>query len=170
MRRGLRYVDPTRSPGPLVRGYAVLAATRPARFVSRHVNWKLDPMLLRLTGGRVASTLVFPTALLETRGAKSGEARRHAVIYFHDGDRAIIVASNAGGARHPSWYHNLLANPDVALAGISMRAHPIMTAADLARLWPLADQVFPAFAKYRELAAAIERTIPIVALTPTRTE
>ena len=36
--------------------------------------------------------LVFPTALLETRGAKTGALRRNAVIYFHDSDQVTIIA------------------------------------------------------------------------------
>src|ERR1700730_16340144 len=68
----LRFVDPTRPPGVLVRAYAAVAATRLAKFISRHINWKLDPLLLRVTRGRLATTLVFPTGLLETQGDKSG--------------------------------------------------------------------------------------------------
>jgi len=97
----LRYVDPTHPLSASARAYAALAATRFARFVSRNINWKLDPLLLRLTRGRFATTLFFPTALLETEGARSG-ARRNAIIYFHDGDRVIIVASNAGNPDTPT--------------------------------------------------------------------
>ncbi len=118
----LRYVDPTRPPGVIGRAYAALAATRVARFISRHVNWKFDPVLLRVTRGRFASTLVFPTAVLETRGARSGALRRNAIIYFHDGDLVTIVASNAGDARHPAWFHNLCAHPDVTFGEIPMHA------------------------------------------------
>jgi deazaflavin-dependent oxidoreductase (nitroreductase family) len=161
----LRYVDPTRPPGVIVRAYASLAATRIARFVSRHVNWKLDPFLLRVTGGRFASTLVFPTAVLETQGAKSGARRRNAIIYFHDGQRITIAASNAGDARHPAWYHNLCAHPDVTFGGIPMRATVVQDEAERERLWVLADHVFPTFANYRHDAANVNRTIPIVQLT-----
>ena len=101
----LRPVDPTRPPGMFARAYSALATTRLARFISRHVSWKLDPLLLRATRGRVASTLMFPTAVLETMGAKSGASRRNAIIYFHDGDRVIIAASNAGSPRDPAWFH-----------------------------------------------------------------
>src|SRR5262245_44168173 len=104
----LRFVDTTRQPGRLRRAYAALAATRVARSISRHVNWKLDVVLLRLTRGRLASTLVFPTALLETRGARTGTVRQNAVIYFRHGERFVIAASNAGSARNPGWYYNLL--------------------------------------------------------------
>ena len=146
--------------------YAALAATALGRFISRHLNWKLDRFLLRVTGGRFATTLVFPTALLETTGAKSGTRRENAVIYFHDGDRVTIVASNAGADRDPAWYRNLCAHPDVVLAGMPMRARVVDNDDERARLEPLADNVFPAFANYRSDAAKVNRVIPIVQLTP----
>ena len=162
----LRYVDPHRQPGVVARAYAALAATHLSRFVSRHVSWKLDPVLLRATRGRLATTLVFPTAVLETTGAKSGARRRNAVIYFHDGERVTIVASNAGSPRHPSWYHNLRAHPDVVFGGIAMYATVVDDDTERSRLWRLADRVFPAFASYRRDAAERNRRIPIVQLTP----
>lgn len=160
----IRRVDPVTNPGAFVRGYSRLATTRPARFISRHVSWKLDPMLLRASGGRVATTLVFPTQVLETDGALSGKLRRNAIIYFHDGDRVIIVASNAGASHHPSWYHNLIANPQVTFAGIQMLAMILDEDEERQRLWALADRVFPAFATYRHDAAAHGRSIPLIAL------
>jgi deazaflavin-dependent oxidoreductase (nitroreductase family) len=162
----LRHVTPTGPPGAATRAYSAFGATRFARFVSRHVNWKLDPFLLRVSRGRLASTLMIPAALLETRGAKSGARRRNAVIYFHDGDRAVIAASNAGSPQNPAWYHNLRAHPDVTLGGVPMRAAVVDDPADAERLWALADRVFPAFASYRHDAAEAHRTIPLVRLTP----
>jgi len=150
----------------VARAYAAVAATRLSRFVSRHVSWKLDPLLLRATRGRVATTLVFPTAVLETTGAKSGARRQNAIIYFNDGDRVTIVASNAGSPRHPSWYHNLRAHPAVVFGGIAMQATVVDDEAERDRLWQLADRVFPAFASYRRDAAKGNRRIPIVQLTP----
>lgn len=140
----LRYVDPTPSPGLIARAYSAFAAGRPARFISRHIAWKLDPYLLRLSRGRLATTLVFPTAVIETRGARSGAGRRNAIIYFHDGDRITIAASNAGNSRHPAWYHNLRAHPDVVFGGVPMRATVVEDEVERQRLWTLADRVFPA--------------------------
>jgi deazaflavin-dependent oxidoreductase (nitroreductase family) len=162
----LRRVDPNRAPGLFTRAYAALATTRLARLVSRHLSWKLDPLLLRITRGRLATTLVFPTAVLETTGARTGAPRRNAIIYFHDGDRVTIVASNAGSPRHPSWYHNLRVHPEVRFGGVAMRATVVGDERERNRLWPLADRVFPAFASYRRDAARTNRTIPIVQLTP----
>ena len=162
----LRRVDPTGPPGLLVRVCSWLGATRPARFVSRHLFWRLDPFLLRVTRGRVASTLVIPSAVLETRGARTGAVRRHAVIYFHDGDRAVVMASQAGAPRHPAWYHNLLAHPDVVLGGVPMTAAVVREDAERRRLEGLADRVLPAFERYRAEAAAAGREIPVVVLVP----
>jgi deazaflavin-dependent oxidoreductase (nitroreductase family) len=161
----VRHVDPTRSPGVIARIYAALAITRFARLVSRHIGWKLDPILLGVTRGRLATTLVFPTAVLETRGAKSGVWRRNAIIYFHDGDRVTIAASNAGSSRHPGWYHNLRAHPDVIFGGVPMRATVVDDEADREGLWVLADRVFPAYVSYRRDAAKAHRTIPIIQLS-----
>jgi deazaflavin-dependent oxidoreductase (nitroreductase family) len=160
----LRYVDATRQHGVIARVYAAFAATRFARFISRHVAWKIDPYLLRATRGRLATTLMFPTAVLETHGSKSGERRRNAVIYFNDANEIIIVASNAGNSRHPAWYHNLRAHPNVTFGGIPMRATVVDDETERERLWVLADHVFPAFARYRRDAAKVNRTIPIVQL------
>jgi deazaflavin-dependent oxidoreductase (nitroreductase family) len=161
----LTYVDPSRPPGFLRRAYSFIGTTRLARFISRHVFWKLDPILLRLTGGHLASTMVIRTAVLETRGARSGAVRRNAIIYFHDGERVTIVASNAGGPTHPAWYHNVRAHPDVTFADIPMHAHVVEREHERKRLEALGDNVFPAFASYRRAAAELNRTVPIVQLT-----
>lgn len=165
MRTRLKYVDPSQPRGWFSRMYAAFANTRLGRFLSIHVVWKLDPPLMRATGGRLGFDLVIPTALLETRGARSGKLRRNVVIYFHDGDRVTIVASKLGLPNHPAWFHNLVANPEVSFGGIPMRATVVSDEAERQRLWPLADRVFAPYAAYRREAAQANRVIPIVQLT-----
>ncbi len=162
----LKHVDPNRPPGWFSRVYAAFSNTRLGRFLSMHVVWKLDPLLMRATRGRLGFNLVIPTALLETRGARSGEVRRNVVIYFHDGERVTIVASKLGLPSHPAWFHNLVANPDVSFGGIPMRATVVSDAAERERLWALADRVFAPYAVYRREAAESNRTIPIVQFEP----
>ena len=162
--RELPYVDPQARRGVLYRAYARLVGTRAMGWVSRTVVWKLDPLLMRLSGGRIGMGLVLPTALLETTGARTGQPRRNGVIYFHDGERVTIIASKLGLPQHPAWFHNLRANPDVKLGGRPFRAEIVDDERERARLWQLADQVFPAYAVYRERAARAGRTIPIVQL------
>jgi deazaflavin-dependent oxidoreductase (nitroreductase family) len=166
----LKRVDPSGPRGWLSRVYAALANTRLGRFMSVNLVWKVDPYLMRATRGRVGMGLVLPTALLETRGAKSGALRRNVVIYFHDGDRVTIVASKLGLPRHPAWFHNLQADPDVTFGGVPMRATVVGDEAERQRLWALADRVFAPYAAYRREATKANRAIPIVQLAPRDSE
>src|SRR4051812_49712325 len=166
----LRRVDPHARRGPLYRGFARLLGTRAAGRLSQGVVWRLDPHVLRLTRGRLGFGMVLPTALLETRGARSGQPRANGVIYFHDGDRAVIIASKLGAPEHPAWFHNARAHPDVRLGGQAFRAQVVGDDAERARLWALADRVFPPYATYRERASRTGRTIPILLLTPVSAE
>ena len=162
--RALPYVDPHASRGRLYRAFAAFAGTRAGAWLSRALVWRLDPALMRVTGGRVGMGLMLPTALVETRGARTGRVRRNVVLYFHDGERVTIVASKAGAPEHPAWFHNVRANPDVVLGGRRFRAEIVADEASRARLWELADHVFPPYADYRRRAAVAGRTIPIVQL------
>jgi deazaflavin-dependent oxidoreductase (nitroreductase family) len=161
----LRYVDPHRRRGRLYLTVCRLSTTRFGLWVSTHIAWKLDPYLLKLTRGRLASTGPVASAVLETRGARSGQPRRTATLYFHDGEDVIIVASKRGWPTDPAWYHNVRADPEVVFGGQPFRAETVEDEAERARLWTLADRVFPQFAVYREWAARADRVIPIVRLT-----
>lgn len=148
----------------MYRFFVWFTASRFGRWLTPKVVWRVDPHLMRLTGGRLGLGGVLPTALLETRGARSGLPRRNGVIYFNDGERVTIIASKLGAAEHPAWFHNVRANPDVALGGVPFRAEVIEDEPERARIWALADRVFPPYADYRERAAAVDRTIPIIQL------
>jgi hypothetical protein len=76
--RKLRYVDPYRRRGRLYLVVARLSSTRVGAWLAVKVSWRLDPYLLRLTGGRVSSAGPLAAALLESRGARTGLPRRNA--------------------------------------------------------------------------------------------
>src|SRR5437660_11535203 len=99
--RHLPYVDPQKPRGVIYRAYAWLVGTRAVGWLSRRVVWKLDPLLLRLSGRRMGMGLLLPTSLLETRGARTGDLRRNGVIYFHDGERGDDHRVEAGSAAAP---------------------------------------------------------------------
>lgn len=109
-----------------------------------------------------------PTLLLTTLGRKSGEWHRTALIYGQDGDNYIIVASRGGHPHHPSWYLNLVANPEVRVQvnadKFTAQARPA-SPAEKARLWPLMTALWPDYDAYQ---AKTEREIPVVILTPER--
>ena len=165
-RHRLPHVDPRAARGPIYRAYVRFLGTNVAAWLSMNVVWKVDPHVMRLTGGRIGLGLMLPTALLETRGARTGSVRRNGVIYFHDDERVTIIASKLGAAEHPAWFHNARANPDVQLGGLPFRAEVVEDEASRLRLWDLADRVFPPYAAYRERAARVGRTIPILQLVP----
>jgi deazaflavin-dependent oxidoreductase (nitroreductase family) len=167
----MRRVDPEAERGPLYRAWARLASSGFVTWLSTTplwsaTVWRVDPWLLRVTGGRLGTGLLLPTALLETRGARTGATRRNAVIYFNDGEWVIICASQAGRPENPSWFYNVLANPEVRLGGVAFRASLVKDEAERARLWRLADRVLPAFATYRRRAGRAGRIIPILQLEP----
>lgn len=165
-RKTLRHIDPRARRTWVYRAYARLVGTRAMGWVSRKLVWKVDPYLMRLTGGQLGLGLILPTALLETRGARTGRPRANGVIYFHDGERVTIIASKLGLPEHPGWFYNACANPDVVLGGQPFRAEVVDDEAALARLWQLADLVFPPYATYRANADRVGRAIPILQLVP----
>jgi deazaflavin-dependent oxidoreductase (nitroreductase family) len=164
--RALRRADPFERRGRLYLAVARLSATRAGAWFSVNVAWKLDPWLLRITNGRFSTAAPLATALLESRGARTGKPRRNATLYFHDGDRVTIVASKRGWATHPAWYYNLRKHPEVFYGGLPFRAEIVEDEAERERLWGLADRVFPPYADYREQAARAGRVIPIFQLIP----
>ena len=74
---------------------------------------KLNVPLYRMTRGRMFARIGrAPVLLLTTTGRRSGTLRTAPVVYLADGDRLVVIGSNAGNERAPAWALNLLANPD----------------------------------------------------------
>ncbi len=110
-----------------------------------------------------------PTLLLRTTGRRSGATRTNALVYARDGDDYLLVASNGGADRHPSWLHNLRANPDVEIqVGRERRRARARIlepgAPDYDRLWRLVNQ--NNHDRYDGYQRKTSRPIPIVAVTP----
>jgi deazaflavin-dependent oxidoreductase (nitroreductase family) len=162
----LRYVDPYKRRSRLYLALCWLSATRAGAWFSVKIAWKLDPYLLRITRGRLGTGGPLATALLESRGARTGQWRRNATLYFHDGDRVIIIASKRGAPKNPAWYYNLRKHPDVIFGSLPFRAEIVEDEAERQRLWGLADRVFPEYVDYRERAGKAGRVIPIIHLAP----
>jgi deazaflavin-dependent oxidoreductase (nitroreductase family) len=164
--RKLRYVDPYKRRSRLYFAVARLSATKAGAWFSTNIAWKLDPVLLKLTDGRLSTTGPLAAALLESRGARTGQPRRNATLYFHDGERVTIVASKRGWPQNPAWYYNLREHPEIVFGGLPFRADVVEDESERQRLWGLADRVFPEYADYREQAGKAGRVIPIFQLTP----
>jgi deazaflavin-dependent oxidoreductase (nitroreductase family) len=138
------------------------------RYMKR-VAPRLDPPLLRLTGGRVSSIYPVPIMLLTTTGAKTGRPRTLPLLYVTDGDRLILIASNYGNTSHPAWYRNLVANPKAeVLAGKksgTYSAAEITDPVERDRAWELALDMYAGYGDYEGRAG--DRRIPLVRLERT---
>ena len=84
----LRYVDPHRRRGDRYQQGVRFGRSRVGQFIARHVARRTDPLLFRLTGGRVNMGPIV-NAPLRTTGAKSGQPREVQLTYFHDGSDVI---------------------------------------------------------------------------------
>jgi deazaflavin-dependent oxidoreductase (nitroreductase family) len=119
----------------------------------------------RATGGKPSGPFEgAPLLLLTTTGAKSGQARTSPVVYAKDGDDLIVFGSYAGADRHPDWYHNLVANPQVGveLGGESFEADAVVTEGEERdRLFAAQVAAMPPFAEYEKKTS---RRIPVVRL------
>ncbi|MFF2550196.1 nitroreductase family deazaflavin-dependent oxidoreductase [Nocardia sp. NPDC058058] len=71
----------------------------------------------RANGGKVGGPFEGNAnlVLITTTGAKSGRAVTSPLVYVSDGDRIVLIASNGGADKHPAWYHNLRANPELTV-------------------------------------------------------
>lgn len=159
--------DPETPKGPWLSTLAWSARQRPVTWFLVNVGNKIDPYLMRATGGRVKSTISAPTVLLTHTGAKSGRKRSTPLAYFTDGDDVILIASRGGDRNHPAWYHNVTANPEVELwtkGGGGLYRAQEANGSERERLWDLATDFYPGFAGYQERAG--NRTIPVVVCSP----
>src|SRR5438034_23355 len=88
-------------------------ASRPGAWFFIHVAPRIDRQLLKLTKGKVTTAGLDRVGFLKVRGAKSGKERITPLVFTRDGDNVLLVASRGGDVKHPAWYLNVAANPDV---------------------------------------------------------
>jgi deazaflavin-dependent oxidoreductase (nitroreductase family) len=125
---------------------------------------------LRANGGKATSGPFVgrPVLILTNTGARSGEVRETPLAYSRDGENYIVIASKGGAPTHPSWFHNLVANPDVKLEvlgeAIPVRAR-VAEGEEYDRLYDAQARLMPAFADYQ---AKTTRKIPVVILETSR--
>jgi F420H(2)-dependent quinone reductase len=127
----------------------------------------LNVRLYRLSGGRIGGTMAgAPVCVLHHRGAKTGAARETPLLYLADGEDIVLVASMGGSPKHPSWFHNLKAHPDVEIEdGKGRRSYTARVAspAERERLWPRLVEMYASYADYQ---ARTDRSIPVVICAP----
>lgn len=105
-----------------------------------------------------------PMVLLTTIGAKSGAQLTTPLVYKQEGERVVVFASAAGAPKHPAWYHNLVANPQVIVEVGDERygaKAEVITGDERYRIYAEQATIMPGFAEYQQKT---DRIIPVVAL------
>jgi deazaflavin-dependent oxidoreductase (nitroreductase family) len=134
------------------------------------VSWN-DRVIAQFREGRERVVDTFDRdqlLLLHTVGARSGRTRISPLGHLVIDGEIVIVGSAAGADKHPDWYHNLLAHPEVtierwhdgALETLRVRAESA-PGGERDRLWEQVTALAPMLVAYQKKTS---RTIPVVVL------
>ncbi len=143
------------------------AGRRPSKLAAALQNavTRVHSMLYRssngVIGGRIANS---PVLLLTTTGRRSGNQRTVPLLYLMDGRNVVLVASNGGALRHPTWWLNLQTTSEawIQIKGIRRRVKAEQASAtEKQRLWPRLTAMYPGYKRYQEIT---DRDIPVVIL------
>jgi deazaflavin-dependent oxidoreductase (nitroreductase family) len=107
-----------------------------------------------------------PILLLHTRGAQSGLERVNPLAYLADENRLFVIASDAGGQKHPAWFRNVLAHPEEVTAELGTETFAVRAKAlegeERETFYQKMSVIFPVFLEYQQKAHP--RLIPVVEL------
>jgi F420H(2)-dependent quinone reductase len=121
------------------------------------------------SGGQRANTLLdtgLPVVIVSTRGNRSGKIRKMALMRVEHGGEYALVASLGGAPKHPVWFYNVKAEPNVTIQDgpepLDFRVREV-TGAEKAEWWERAVAAYPPYADYQKKT---DRQIPVLVATP----
>ena len=137
-----------------------------ADYIPSTRDWVRDQVeLYEGSGGTNGLTLRdtgLPVIIVTNTGRRTGAVRKTPLMRVMDGDNYILVASQGGAPKHPVWYHNLKAQPNVEIRDEtvvrSMQVLEIPESPERARLWEIAVAAFPPYQEYQNKT---DRLIPV---------
>lgn len=126
--------------------------------------------VIALSGGKLGSSIgKMPVYRLTTTGRRSGQPRTVLLtVPVQRDDSYVFVASKGGDDRHPDWYRNLVANPEVTVEAVDGGEAMTLTARtasveEKAELWPEIVEAYKGYQGYQE---GTDRDIPVVIAEP----
>ncbi|OBI11404.1 nitroreductase [Mycobacterium sp. E2462] len=130
----------------------------------------LESFLRFVTGGRFGALDVvgLPNVRITVSGRKTGLARTATVQYVPDGDRLLLVGSNWGRERHPSWSANIKAAQRITLRKHGHRfvaTARLLTGEERDQAWAKVVAQWPNYQLTQDMAGA--RRFRVFSLTPT---
>ena len=137
-----------------------------SEYVPSPTEWVANQVeVYERTNGAEGTTLRdtgLPCIIVTNKGNKTGAIRKTPLMRVTDGNNYILVASRGGAPKHPVWYHNLKANPDVTIQDgkdtFTMQATEVTEPVERKRLWDLAVLAYPPYEEYQDRT---ERVIPV---------
>ena len=117
-----------------------------------------------------------PCMLLTTKGRRSGNWQRSALIYGIEpgSDEVILIASKGGAPENPLWLENLLVEPEVWIQIGAETGWATARVVDQVsephrrdRLWAVMREIWPSYDEYQQKADGAGRVIPVVTLRRT---
>ena len=141
------------------------------KYIPSPSDWVADQVeLYESSGGTEGTTLRdtgLPVIIVTNRGRKTGAIRKTPLMRVVDGKNYVLIASQGGAPKHPLWYHNLKADPNVQIRDkaevYQMRVREVVDAEERQRLWKLAVQAYPPYQDYQERT---DRVIPVLVAEP----
>jgi deazaflavin-dependent oxidoreductase (nitroreductase family) len=128
---------------------------------------KMNVPVYRATRGRVLGTVGgAPVLLLTSTGRRSGQSRTAPVLFLRDGERVIVIGSNAFNTNAPAWSHNLKAHPEAEIE-IRGERRPVRARVaegdERAELWQKMNAQYDGFDDYEQRTS---RDISVFVLEP----
>jgi deazaflavin-dependent oxidoreductase (nitroreductase family) len=118
------------------------------------------------TKGTTLRDTGLPVVIMTMYGASSGKLRKVPIMRVEHEGRYAAVASQGGAPKHPTWYANLVANPDIELQDGPVKRDMVareVTGDEKKVWWERSVAAFPPYADYQRRT---EREIPLLVLEP----
>ena len=142
-----------------------------SEYVPSPTEWVANQVeVYERTNGAEGTTLRdtgLPCFIVTNKGNKTGAIRKTPLMRVTDGNNYILVASRGGAPKHPVWYHNLKADPQVEIRDVDvvrrMKVREVNDSNERNRLWDIAVKAFP---PYKDYQTKTSRLIPVFVAEP----
>lgn len=147
-----------------------IAASRFGSWLLTDNLQRIDKPLLGLTNNRTSFTSLLaglPVVVLHTIGARTGLPRQTPLVAIPKDDRIILIASYFGRSKHPAWYYNLKACPEVQVSVNGFSGDYLARQAvgeEREKFWRMAVAAYHGYQRYEQNAG--DRQIPVIVLEP----
>ena len=138
----------------------------PPRWFMR-IYTKVNVWVYRLSKGKFMNRLLGkPICLVTMTGAKSNKKRTIPLMYVPYENSFVLVASQGGLPKNPSWFYNLKKHPEITIEYGGVKYFLVARQLDKeerAKVWPTCLAYWPDYAVYQQRTT---REIPVFLCEP----